>query len=146
MPKNVDDECPIARAMAVLGERWSMLILREAMMGRTRFSEFRTELGIAPDILSSRLSTLVACGVFDVVDYQDPGDRRRQRYELTAAGHEASTILVALGQWGRVHMPSVTDSGHRFVETATRRTVRAVLTRRDGELVEPTDVVLEPKP
>lgn len=144
MPMTVDDDCPIARAMAVLGERWSMLILREAMLGRTRFSDFRNELGIAPDILSNRLSALVAAGVFEVVDYQEPGDRRRQRYELTDAGHDVSTILVALGQWGRTHMPSATDSGYRFVETATRRSVRAVLSRRDGQTVEPADVVLVP--
>lgn len=144
MPMNVDDDCPIARAMAILGERWSMLILREAMLGRTRFSDFRIELGIAPDILSNRLSALVAAGVFAVVDYQEPGDRRRQRYELTDAGHDVSTILVALGQWGRTHMPSATDSGYRFVEAATRRSVRAVLSRRDGQTVEPADVVLVP--
>jgi DNA-binding HxlR family transcriptional regulator len=143
---NVDDNCPIARATAVLGERWSMLILREAMLGRTRFSDFRNELGIAPDILSNRLSALVAAGVFEVVDYQTPGDRRRQRYELTDAGHDVSTILVALGQWGRTHIPSATDSGNRFVETATRKPVRAVLSRRDGQIVEPTDVILVPKP
>lgn len=142
---NVDDDCPIARAMAVLGERWSMLILREAMLGRTRFSDFRKELGIAPDILSNRLSALVAAGVFEVVDYQEPGDRRRQRYELTDAGHDVSTILVALGQWGRRHMPSATDSSNRFVETATRKPVQAVLSRRDGQIVWPTDVVLVSK-
>lgn len=145
MPMNVDDDCPIARAMAVLGERWSMLILREAMLGRTRFSDFRKELGIAPDILSNRLSALVAAGVFEVVDYQEPGDRRRQRYELTDAGHDVSTILVALGQWGRRHMPSATDSSNRFVETATRKPVQAVLSRRDGQIVWPTDVVLVSK-
>ncbi|AQA02185.1 transcriptional regulator [Mycobacterium sp. MS1601] len=146
MKKKLNDDCPIARAMAVLGERWSMLILREAMQGRSRFSDFRSELGVAPDILSSRLSALVAAGVFEVVDYQEPGDRRRQRYELTEAGHEASTILVALGQWGRTHLPSDTDSGYRFVETASGKPVRAVLSRRDGRIIEPTEVLLAPRP
>ncbi len=146
MPQNVNDDCPIARAMAVLGERWSMLILREAMQGRSRFSDFRAELGIAPDILSSRLSALVASGVLEVVDYQEPGDRRRHRYQLTAAGHDASTVLVALGQWGRRHLPSVTDSGFRFIETATNKPVHAVLNRRDGETVDPGEVMLVPRP
>jgi len=146
MPPNVNDDCPIARAMAVLGERWSMLILREAMQGRSRFSDFRTELGIAPDILSSRLSTLVAAGVLEVVDYQEPGDRRRHRYQLTAAGHEVSTVLVALGQWGRRHLPSATDSGFRFVDTDSGAPVRAVLSRRDGEIIAPAQVMLAPRP
>ncbi|TXI49924.1 winged helix-turn-helix transcriptional regulator [Mycolicibacter arupensis] len=136
------DICPITRSMSVLGERWAMLIVREALLGRSRFSDFRSELGVAPDILSSRLAALVAAGILTAVDYQEPGDRRRQRYELTSAGRELSTVLAALAQWGRTHMPPEQDNGRRFVDTTTGEPVRACLRNGDGEVVEPGQVIL----
>lgn len=122
-----------------------MLIVREAMIGNTRFSDFRNRLGIAPDILSTRLSSLVAAGVFEPVDYQEPGDRRRRRYELTEAGRELSTILVALAQWGRTHVRSGVDAKYRFIDATTHEPVAACLRRSDGEIADPADVVLAVK-
>ena len=122
----------------MLGERWAMLIVREALLGRSRFSDFRSTLGVAPDILSSRLAALVAAGV----DYQEPGDRRRQRYELTSAGRELSTVLAALAQWGRTHMPPERDNGRRFVDTTTGEPVRACLRNGDGQVIDPGQVIL----
>ncbi len=94
-----DDPCPIARAMAVIGQRWSMLIIREAFLGRTRFSEFKKQLGIASDILSARLAELVSAGVLETVEYREPGDRARSCYELTQSGRDLVVVLGAIGQW-----------------------------------------------
>src|SRR5262249_19416592 len=105
MGKVPDDACAIARSLGVLGERWTFLILREATMGNTRFSEFRTALGVAPDILTDRLNTLVAHGVMQKVKYQDHGERARFSYSLTPAGEELIVILAALQQWGDRHLP-----------------------------------------
>ena len=63
MAKNPEEACSIARTLGVVGERWTFLILREAFLGATRFAEFRDRLGVAPDILSDRLATLVEYGV-----------------------------------------------------------------------------------
>jgi len=63
MAKIPDDACSIARTLGVVGERWTLLILREAFLGATRFAEFRDRLGVAPDVLSDRLATLVEHGV-----------------------------------------------------------------------------------
>jgi DNA-binding HxlR family transcriptional regulator len=100
-----DSSCSIARSLGVLGERWTFLILREALGGLTRFAEFRDSLGIAPDILTDRLCTLVEYGVLERVAYQDPGSRSRSAYVLTPAGRELSVVLAALQQWGDEHLP-----------------------------------------
>jgi DNA-binding HxlR family transcriptional regulator len=137
-----DDACPIARTMSVLGQRWAVLIVREAMLGRSRFSEFRKQLNIASDVLSARLSELVDAGILEAVDYQLPGDRVRSRYVLTEAGRDLAPVLGAIGQWGRVHMARPHNSSYRFVKTATGETVMVGFTGRDGGVVHPTDVDL----
>ena len=97
--------CSIARSLGVLGERWTFLILREAFLGATKFAEFRDRLGIAPDVLSDRLSTLVAHGVMEREPYQEPGARPRFAYRLTPAGNELRVVLHALQQWGDTYLP-----------------------------------------
>jgi DNA-binding HxlR family transcriptional regulator len=89
----------------VLGGRWTFLILREAFLGATRFAEFRDRLGVAPDVLSARLTTLTRNGVLAREPYQDPGERSRFAYRLTPAGQELQVILGALQQWGDEHLP-----------------------------------------
>jgi DNA-binding HxlR family transcriptional regulator len=105
MAKVPDSRCSIARTLGVLGERWTFLILREAFLGATRFAEFRARLGIAPDVLSDRLSTLTEYGVLRREPYQEPGERSRFAYRLTEAGQELQVILGALQQWGDEHLP-----------------------------------------
>ncbi|OBA93561.1 HxlR family transcriptional regulator [Mycolicibacterium fortuitum] len=141
-----DDACPIARTMSVLGQRWAILIIREALLGRSRFSEFRQRLGVASDVLSARLSELVEAGILRVVDYQEPGDRTRSRYVLTDAGHELVSVLAALGQWGHVHRPRPHSSRYRFVETATGEPVRIGFQRKDGTAVPRGEVSLTEQP
>jgi DNA-binding HxlR family transcriptional regulator len=70
MGKVPESACSIERSLGVLGERWTFLILREAFWGATKFAEFRDRLGIAPDVLSDRLSTLVEYGVLEREPYQ----------------------------------------------------------------------------
>ena len=105
MGKVPDSACSIARSLGVLGERWTFLILREAFFGVTKFAEFRDRLGIAPDVLSDRLSTLVEYGVMEREPYQEPGARPRFAYRLTPAGTELRVVLSALQQWGDKYLP-----------------------------------------
>lgn len=137
-----DDACPIARTMSVLGQRWAILIVREAMLGRSRFSEFRDQLGVASDVLSARLSELVDAGVLEAVDYRQPGDRVRSRYVLTAAGRDLAPVLGAIGQWGGVHMARPHNSGYRFVEAASGEPVTVGFNSRDGGRVNTAHVDL----
>ena len=105
MGKVPEATCSIERSLGVLGERWTFLILREAFMGATKFAEFRERLGIAPDVLSDRLSTLVEYGVMEREPYQEPGARQRFAYRLTLAGTELRVVLHALQQWGDKYLP-----------------------------------------
>src|ERR1700760_2126953 len=105
MGKVPDSTCSIERSLGVLGERWTFLILREAFLGATRFAEFRANLGVAPDVLSDRLHTLVEHGVLEREPYREPGARSRFAYRLTPAGRELQVVLAALQQWGDEHLP-----------------------------------------
>jgi DNA-binding HxlR family transcriptional regulator len=100
-----ESTCSIARSLGVLGERWTFLILREAFLGATKFVEFRDRLGVAPDVLSDRLSTLVEYGVMEREPYQEPGARPRFAYRITPAGTELRVVLSALQQWGDKYLP-----------------------------------------
>lgn len=100
---NVDgQECSIDRALSVIGDRWSILILRDAFRGIRRFGEIQRDLGIARPVLSERLTRLVDAGVLERTRYNEHPPRFD--YRLTAMGRELSPILVALMQWGDRHL------------------------------------------
>ncbi len=90
--------CSVARTLSVVGERWTMLILREAFRGRRRFDEFQQGTGIARNILSSRLRDLVRSGIFDRV--RTEGENHRVEYRLTRKGVDLYPVLIALMNWG----------------------------------------------
>jgi DNA-binding HxlR family transcriptional regulator len=94
--------CPIGRAVDLLGDRWTLLILRNATVGMTRFDQFKAELGIADNILSTRLGRLVDAGVLTKVPYRDNG-RVRHEYRLTGSGADVLPVLHALAHWGQRH-------------------------------------------
>ena len=97
-----DLPCPVARAAGILGDRWTLLILRNANLGTTRFDDFRSELGIADNILSARLGRLVQAGVLTRLPYRGTG-RTRHEYRLTTAGADMLPVLHALAGWGQQH-------------------------------------------
>ncbi|MEV3960014.1 helix-turn-helix domain-containing protein [Nocardia sp. NPDC050193] len=92
-----DPTCPVARTVDLVGDRWSLLIVRDAMDGAASFTEFRQRLGIARNILADRLRRLVDNGI--LATSTTPGGKRHI-YELTAAGKDLFTTIVALRQWG----------------------------------------------
>jgi DNA-binding HxlR family transcriptional regulator len=93
-----ETNCSVARALSVVGERWTMLVLREAFLGRRRFDEFQARTGVARNILSARLRALVRNGIFERVENASPGDH--VEYRLTAKGLDLYPILVAMLRWG----------------------------------------------
>jgi DNA-binding HxlR family transcriptional regulator len=132
--------CSIARSLEVLGERWTFLILREAFSGTTRFAGFRGALGVAPDVLSNRLATLVAAGVLEKRAYREPGARARDSYHLTSAGRDLLVVLIALQQWGDEHRPY--DGGPSVVRRTAHggRPVRVAFVDDRGREVPPEEL------
>jgi DNA-binding HxlR family transcriptional regulator len=95
-------ECPVARTLEAIGDRWSLMIIRDAFDGIRRFSEFQKSLGVAKNILASRLKTLVEVGVFDVQPASD-GSAYKE-YVLTDKGREIFPVVVSLRQWGERYL------------------------------------------
>lgn len=135
--------CPIARSLAAVGEKWALLIVRDALAGVTRFADFRASLGIAPDMLADRLGKLVDHGVLERRSYREPGERAREEYVITAAGRALAPALAALAGWGVEHLPVGDPSPFQFVEATSGDPVRAVLTGPAGRPVPLADVRLD---
>jgi DNA-binding HxlR family transcriptional regulator len=93
------DVCPIARSVSFAGDAWSLLILRDAHAGLTRFDQFRKSLGIAPTMLTRRLATLTEEGLLEKRRYSEHPPR--EEYLLTAAGRDFLPVLFIIGAWGR---------------------------------------------
>jgi DNA-binding HxlR family transcriptional regulator len=96
--------CSIARTLEVVGERWSLLVLREVMLGNRRFEDILAATGAPRAVLSQRLNALVEQGILERRSYQDPGQRARWEYRPTAAGRDLQPVLTALMDWGDEHL------------------------------------------
>jgi DNA-binding HxlR family transcriptional regulator len=94
------ENCSVKRALDVVGEKWTLLVLREAFYGARRFEQFQAHVGCARNILSERLTTLVDAGVMRRVPYREQGHRERHEYRLTDKGLDLLPAVVALMQWG----------------------------------------------
>ena len=101
MKDDLAAHCPIARSLVCVGDSWSVLILRDAFLGLTRFDQFRKSLGIAPTMLTSRLATLTEEGLLEKRRYMERPPR--DEYVLTPAGQDFLPVLIMLGAWGRKH-------------------------------------------
>lgn len=128
--------CPIAQSLERVGEWWSMLILRDAFAGRTRFDEFQTSLGIAPNMLSRRLAALVEAGMLERRRYS--ARPPRDEYVLTDRGRDFRTVLLALLAFGNRHFAPEGESV-RIVDAATGAPAEPILVDRHSgrPLVEP---------
>jgi DNA-binding HxlR family transcriptional regulator len=120
-------ECPIARSLARVGEWWSILIIRDALNGATRFEDFRRSLGIAPNMLTRRLNALVEAGLLERRRYQQRPPR--DEYLLTERGRDFRAVTLALMAWGNRHFapegPAV-----QMIDTETGRPADPVLVDR----------------
>lgn len=135
-------DCPIARALNVMGDWWSLLIIRDALLGRRRFGEFQKSLGLAKNILAARLRLLADEGILTTARASDGS--AYQEYVLTEKGRGAFPILVALRQWSEDFDACPEDIATILVDSKKSRPVRKLeLRAEDGRLLAAGDTELK---
>lgn len=107
-------DCPVEKAMGVIGSRNAMLIVREAFYGTTRFDDFAQRVGMAPATTSANLKALAEAGLLTRRPYREPGGRAREEYLLTESGRDLMPAMFALFRWGQKHAggPPLLDLAH----------------------------------
>lgn len=134
-----NEECAVARSLDVVGDWWSLLIVRDAFMGHRRFGEFQTSLGVAKNILTDRLRKLVDRGVLESVPASDGS--AFHEYRLTKKGEGLFIVIMALKQWGECSLAPGSESGMALVDRKKREPVRPLVLRAaDGRTLGPGDV------
>lgn len=130
-----DAGCPVARALDVIGDWWSLLILRDAFDGTRRFTEFQTGLGIAKGMLSTRLRDLTERGILQTAPASD-GSAYRE-YILTEKGRGLFLVIVALRQWGEGHLYRAEDPRSTLIDIETGAPVEPLVLRaKDGRALD----------
>ena len=138
------DDCPIARSLEALGDWWSLLIIREALFGVSRFGEFQKKLGLAKNILTVRLRALVDEGILATAPASDGS--AYQEYRLTAKGRGVFPILVALRQWREEFDERPEEISTLLVDREKGKPVRKLaLYADDGRLLDARDTALKPR-
>ena len=126
------DICHLAKAIEIVGDRWTLLILRSSLFGVRRFDDFQSELGIPRTVLSGRLSKLVKNGVMAKQAYKEDGKRARPEYVLTEAGEALRPILMGLTQWGDDWQSEGAAPPVTFQHAKTRQKVHPAFVDEDG--------------
>ncbi len=137
-------DCAIARSLGIIGDWWSLLIVRDAIGGKQRFGEFQKGLGLAKNILSTRLKKLVEQGIFTIEsDRESPAFHR---YVLTEKGEQLSVVLIALWQWGERTCFKPSEFKFNMVDKARGQPLAELeLKTRDGRPLGPRDFAAMPK-
>ncbi|CAB3766748.1 HxlR family transcriptional regulator [Burkholderia sp. MSh2] len=137
-----DASCPVARPLDAIGDWWSLLIVRDAFDGLTRFGEFQKSLGLAKNILSTRLRNLVEHGILETVPASDGS--AYHEYVLTDKGRGLFPLLVALRQWGETYFFDPEETHVQLVDRRHGKPVKRLeLRSQDGRLLGAQDTVVK---
>jgi DNA-binding HxlR family transcriptional regulator len=137
-----NEKCPVARSLDVVGDWWTLLIVRDALKGARRFNEFQKSLGCAKNILSTRLRAMVEAGILEVRDASDGGTH--SEYHLTRSGEQLQVVLVALRQWGEQNLFGHGEPMMVAVDAKNKqRLPRLQLTTTDGRGLGPAEIQVE---
>ncbi|MFD7105405.1 MULTISPECIES: winged helix-turn-helix transcriptional regulator [Streptomyces] len=136
-----ESDCPVARSVDAIGDWWSLLIVRDAFDGSRRFGEFQRSLGVAKNILTTRLRALVAGGILDMVPASDGS--AYHEYVLTPKGKDLFHVIVALRQWGEVHFFEPDEPHSELVDSRHGRPLPTLeVHSADGRQLGPDDTVV----
>lgn len=139
-----DMQCSIARTLELVGSWWSLLIIRDAMLGARRFKHFENSLGIAKNTLATRLAQLVENGILEKVANQNGSSY--EEYQLTDKGRQLAPVMMALSQWGDSWAVHPDGPTFEFFDAKTGGDLPKVWPRRsDGEALELTEIGVKPR-
>ncbi len=134
------ERCPVARGLSVIGDRWTVLILRDCFQGVRRFDQFQERLGVTRHLLADRLRKLEEAGVLSRVQYQERP--KRFEYRLTDAGRDLYPVLVSIIKWANDYAPSETSPSLRLLSRATGEPIKPLLIDENtGEAILPRGVI-----
>lgn len=137
-----DMNCSVAQALEILGERWTLLILRDAFRGKRRFDDF-LESGISRNILTTRLNQLVEHGILE----RQPPQGKVAEYLLTSKGKDIQPILLSLTHWGDKYVPHPKGKRLTFIDKKTGRPIAGMSAySRDGRPLSPSDLSVKVGP
>lgn len=140
-----DEPCPVARSVDLIGDRWSLLIVRDAFDGMRRFSDFQRSLGVARNILSDRLRRLLDAGVLEMRAASD--GTAYQEYVLTARGESLFPVVVALRQWGEQYLFERDERHSVLLDKNTGKPIPRMTPRaKDGSVLLPASTVVRKLP
>lgn len=135
-----DDACTVARSLDVIGDWWSLLIMRDVLDGKRRFGELQRSLGVAKNILALPLKDLVASGILETAASPDG---RHKEYFATEKGRALRPVLVAIGQWGAEHLFEAEEARYVSADPVDRLPLAALQLRaQDGREVQGDEVVI----
>ena len=129
--------CSLAQTLSVVGERWSLLIIRDASFGVSRFDDFQKSLGVARNMLSTRLKQLTEAGIL----VRTPDEQGRFEYRLTEKGWDLMPVLLAMTHWGDRHMPPEQGERVTFVDKSKGRPIAPMAIRdADGKVLKYNEI------
>jgi DNA-binding HxlR family transcriptional regulator len=140
-----DDICSVSRALSIVGDRWSLLIIRSAFLGTRKFSDFQAEIGVTRPRLSDRLAKLVESGVFEKVEYQN--NPLRYEYRLTERGRDLYPVIISLVKWGDKWMAGEDGTPLEYIHKACGNKIMPTLTCPEcAEAIDPHEMIVLPGP
>ncbi|UJD94717.1 helix-turn-helix transcriptional regulator [Lelliottia amnigena] len=131
----VTTTCPVARTVDLLGDRWMLMIIRDAFDGMSRFSDFQKSTGVAKNVLAARLKMLLEAGIFSQAPANEGGAYKA--YHLTEKGKSLLPLIVSLRQWGEEHLFKEGESVSRLMDAAQQPVARLRVTDRNGNVLTP---------
>lgn len=140
------ENCTLGRAMEILGEKWTIVVLREVFVGVRRFEDMRVRTGIPRQVLTNRLATLVGHGILRRHPYQEPGERVREEYRLTEKGFDLYPVLVTILAWGDRYLGDADGPPLTLAHRGCGAPVAAELRCAHGHTVAVRDAVPRPGP
>ena len=132
-----NETCPVARSVELVGDRWSLMLVRDAFDGTRRFSDFQRGLGVARSILANRLRSLVEAGIFEVQPASD--GTSYQEYVLTPKGEQLFPVVVAFRQWGEQYLFDPGEAHSQLIQTSSGKPLGLMQPiAADGRVVGPS--------